>query len=187
MQTLFRHSSPPHCSERLFLADTPTVLHHKLRRLLHIMTDQTGINTERGLDPMTYTFTSFLMEPSRISPFSSIVGAHDQVAAKCLKILVEELRFNICQFPSSFMRSSDVNDLTKIADLLISPQLRYACCYWMHHVAYLREIHSEMVTQISDFFQTQFLPWLEVMSILGTPPAQCLRTLLSSDVRYPLL
>lgn len=161
------------------------------RRLLQVLiSSRTG--NDRTMDPyrlrdthsMANTFLSFLANPSGSSPFSRIALAHDQLATMCLDVLSKELQFNICKFPSSFMRNREVRDLTMRADSAISSRLRYACQYWMDHVGQLVEMRSGMLEQILDFFQTQFLPWLEVMSILELPPADALGKLLSNNVRY---
>lgn len=133
---------------------------------------------------MTELFLSFLSSSSDRSPFSHIALAHEQLASMCLHLLSEELRFDICKFPSSFVRNQEVRDLKVKADSAIPSRLGYACQYWMEHVGHLIEMRPEMVEQISGFFQTQFLAWLEVMSILMIPPAKALGKLLPSNVRY---
>lgn len=155
------------------------------RRLLHVLAHNGNADNQDMV--ITDTFFSFLSNPSSSSPFSHLAVAHDQLATICLTILLDELQFDTCKFPSSFMRNQEVPDLSVRAGSAISSQLRYASQYWTDHVGRLTEMHREMVEQISVFFQTQFLHWLEVMSILNIPPAKALEKLLSSNVRYSLL
>lgn len=159
--------------------------HNVTQRLVHVL-----VNNENAVNKnmaMTNTFLSFLGNPSGSSPFSHLALAHDQLATMCLNIMLHELQFDICKFPSSFVLNQEVHDLTARAESAISSRLRYGCRYWTDHVGQLVEIHSEMVEQISDFFETKFFFWLEVMSVLKLQPAQSLRTLSSTNVSYSLL
>lgn len=165
--------------------NSTSLFHSVTRRLVHVLVN--GGNADNQDMVMTDTFLSFLANSSGSSPFSHLAVAHDQLATMCLNVLLDELQFDTCKFPSSFVRNREVPDLSVRAGSAISSRLRYASRYWTDHVGRLTEMRAETVEQISVFFQTQFLHWLEVMSILNIPPAEALGKLVPSNVRYSLL
>lgn len=150
------------------------------RRLVHFITEQKEAELQLSFTP---SFTSFLASSPHKSPFTLIVDAHQELAATYLDIMAAELRFNICRFPSSFMRNTHVPSLLDLADAKISPQLRYACRYWTHHVAQLVTLDGLMLKRMIEFFRSHLLSWLEVMSIFGLSSAEMLQNLSPALVR----
>lgn len=84
-----------------------------------------------------------------------------------LRIMANELCFNICHFPLSFKRNSDVERLADLADANISHRLRYASYAWTRYVVPLKHPSIVLSWLLSDFFCSHFLYWLEIMSITG--------------------
>lgn len=130
-------------------------------------------------------------QPSFISFLASLADegfpllieqAHQDLAILCLDVMAAELRFNICHLSSSFTPNSAVPNLADLAATHISPQLRYACQCWLYHVAKLPTIKGPILDKIVVFFQSHFLPWLEVMSILNISEAKVLADLRSLDL-----
>lgn len=130
--------------------------------------------------PFLDSFISFLANISSADISSSIADPREEFVAMCLEIMAAELHFNI---PSSFLRKQDAGNLTGMAEAKISPQLRYACSHWAHHVTQLENTEEHLVEKLIEFFHLYFLPWLEVLSILDLSPLNTLEKLSLSHVR----
>ncbi|KAJ7083547.1 WD40 repeat-like protein [Mycena epipterygia] len=94
---------------------------------------------------------------------------HRSLAAECLRILDNDLRFNICALEDSHILNADVHDISNLVATMISPQVSYSSCFWSHHV---REapFDDTILNVIDKFFHGKFLYWLEVLSLLGEVP-----------------
>ena len=88
---------------------------------------------------------------------------HRLLAESAFCVMNEELQFNICNMPSSFI-SNDVLGVTHF-QRAIRPVLAYACQYWGYHIEHLRT-RIDTAT-IVHFIRRCFLSWLEAMSGLG--------------------
>jgi hypothetical protein len=82
-----------------------------------------------------------------------------------LKVMKQELKFDICGFPSSYLRNKEVEDLESRISHCISGQLSYSCCFWAEHMHSLKQM-VEIEELLNIFFKETFLFWLEVLSLL---------------------
>ena len=90
---------------------------------------------------------------------------HHSLMLSSLRVIMEELRFNICQLETSHWRNKDVFDLVERAKEAISPHLSYSCRFWADHLrgtSFAFDINHE----IRDFLHTRLLLWLEVLSLI---------------------
>ncbi|KAF8884450.1 hypothetical protein BD779DRAFT_1801647 [Infundibulicybe gibba] len=87
------------------------------------------------------------------------------IAEKCLKIMNSGLKFNICSFPTSYMANQDVEGLGEMIQGCIPNWLAYACQFWSGHIRVECAI-GELVKDMKELFETHFLHWLEVLSLL---------------------
>jgi len=90
---------------------------------------------------------------------------HHSLMLSSLRVIMEELRFNICQLETSHRRNKDVSDLVERAKEAISPHLSYSCRFWADHLrgtSFAFDINHE----IRDFLHTRLLLWLEVLSLI---------------------
>lgn len=138
-----------------------------------------GEQEPRAFQP---SFISFLTSSANEGSPLLVDQAHQDLAIMCLDVMAAELRFNICQISSSFTPNSAVPNLADLAGTHISPQLRYACQCWLYHVAQFSDIGGPILDKIVVFFQSQILPWLEVMNILNIPEAKILADLRALDL-----
>jgi hypothetical protein len=80
---------------------------------------------------------------------------------RCLETMNNELRFNICSLPTSYLP----NNLNSHDQVAILPHLSYSCRFWAEHLITTR--FDEVVAyQIEMFFRTKLLYWLEVLSLI---------------------
>ncbi|KAJ5151368.1 uncharacterized protein N7482_010620 [Penicillium canariense] len=90
--------------------------------------------------------------------------ANHRLTAQCLQIMQHSLGRNICNLPSE---GTQCNEISKDSiQHYISPELKYACQYWAHHLLQCTDI-TDMVHDAFLFLHTHFLHWVEAMSLLG--------------------
>lgn len=89
---------------------------------------------------------------------------HYDLTLACLRIMEKGLRFNICNLESSYLRNSEVQDLSSRVSQHITPHLSYACRSWASHLQ--ETIYDEAILiSIQDFMHCRFLFWLEILSL----------------------
>ncbi|KAB5589389.1 Vegetative incompatibility protein HET-E-1 [Ceratobasidium theobromae] len=101
------------------------------------------------------SFSDFMFDQARSSQFFCDEAKHNQfLARRCFELMKEQLRFNICNLESSFVRDKDVKDLGDRIKKYISPTLLYACRYWSDH---LRQATAsqELFSYIDEFLSDQ--------------------------------
>ncbi|KAF3935035.1 hypothetical protein ABW20_dc0105325 [Dactylellina cionopaga] len=92
--------------------------------------------------------------------------AHRTVARNCVKLMSspEGLRKNICHLNSPGMSRKDIEKT--LIEKHLSPQLQYACRYWVHHLVLSTDSISDN-GDIHVFLQEHLLHWLEAISLSG--------------------
>jgi len=76
----------------------------------------------------------------------------------------ENLRFNICDLKSSYLRNSDVPGLDSLVTQYIPPHVSYSSRFWAGHLAETA-FDMRIFERLRYFMQIQFLFWLEVLSL----------------------
>ncbi|THU94404.1 hypothetical protein K435DRAFT_610771, partial [Dendrothele bispora CBS 962.96] len=77
---------------------------------------------------------------------------------------MNNLRFNICDLPSSFLEDKDV---PKIEDRLknISDTLDYACTFWGYHIARSNG-NKRLMEGLEIFLENKSVFWIEAMNLM---------------------
>jgi len=113
----------------------------------------------------------------------SLEHTNMQLGITCLKMMVEQLRFNICKLEDSRLANADVVDLLSRIKENISDPLQYSSFYWSNHLCFTPENGDRRVLQsLKEFFEGLYpLLWIEVLSIMGRVPigAPSLRRVIS--------
>lgn len=118
------------------------------------------------------SFSDYLTDPDRCKDtgFYIDVGVHHgRMAAGCLKLMVKELKKNICDLPQYAM-NQEVEDLPARSERYISNELEYSCRFWARHLNSDSGAGGdiELTTKLlRTFFETHLMSWLEVLSITG--------------------
>ncbi|TFK65886.1 WD40 repeat-like protein [Pluteus cervinus] len=93
---------------------------------------------------------------------------HGLVLEKTLNVLVQQLRFNICNISSSFQCKSEILDLSQRASTYISEELQYSAQYWILHITECQVSYKDHENTLSLLIDSkQALHWMEVISVLG--------------------
>ena len=111
---------------------------------------------------------------------------HTRLASKCLQLMSSSkgLRQNMCNLRMPGTLRSEIDN--QVIDNALSPEVRYACRYWVHHLE-----QSEGRIRDGDlvhaFLQKYFLYWLEALSLMreASESIHMINSLQSLvDVRY---
>lgn len=133
------------------------------------------------------SFREFLLDRERSHRFSiNEEQTHYGLATYCLCLMRDKLKMDICGIrkPSGYV--NDIPETKK--DDCIPPALQYACKYWIEHLVRSGDQRRNAINEIRDFLSTQFLCWLEALSIIGefSYPDRRLRKLRDTiAVRHP--
>ncbi|KAK4079236.1 hypothetical protein Trihar35433_341 [Trichoderma harzianum] len=138
------------------------LMFNNLRSVLDISEDD-----KRHISILHPSFRDFLLNPGRCSHKTFGISAkqlHFDMFERCLAIMHGSLPKNICKLSSP---AAKARNITKDqVDECISYPIRYACRYWIQH---LQRSGRDWVNHggMKNFFWTDFLGWLEVLSLLG--------------------
>ncbi|KAG8768048.1 hypothetical protein FRC12_005860 [Ceratobasidium sp. 428] len=89
----------------------------------------------------------------------------NMMATCCLKVMLQELRFNICGLETSYLLNRDVPDLQKRICGTIGMHLQYSCLHWSSHLNMSQRGLEE--TLRSFLFGETLMYWIEVLSLLN--------------------
>jgi len=118
--------------------------------------------------PMNASFYEFLASASRSGKyFSGDRSIQADLALSSLRVLRDDLRFNICQLENSYILNSEVEDLAAEVKSHIPLHLEYTCKYWIKHLM-TTEFTPSLAGQVRDLLGSEkVLFWLEVLSFVG--------------------
>jgi hypothetical protein len=115
------------------------------------------------------TFLEYLQSTLRDPPIVAIPKAEALMAAGCLKVLLNGLKYNICDIsqPSTYRRNMQRNgsediDLEERLRKSTTPPFHYAAFHGLSHVA--ASIQAvEVIQDLREFLQSKLLNWIELM------------------------
>ncbi|KAJ7751510.1 hypothetical protein DFH07DRAFT_525788 [Mycena maculata] len=82
-----------------------------------------------------------------------------------LRVLKDQLRFNICEIQDSHISDTDIQDLPSRIATNISPLLSYSSRVWASRLQ-MAGFDSDIFTEVKNFLNNRFLYWLEVLGLL---------------------
>jgi hypothetical protein len=133
-----------------------------LHSVLSIPTNQA--HPVRLLHP---SFRDFLLDPLKRekSPFwVDERKTHERIASKCIQLLSECLKINICNIQRPGTLRSEID--SQIIGVCLPAEVQYACRYWVYHLEQSKSgIYDN--SQVHIFLRGHLLHWLEAMSLLG--------------------
>ncbi|KIM79211.1 hypothetical protein PILCRDRAFT_74639, partial [Piloderma croceum F 1598] len=111
------------------------------------------------------SFFDFLTDENRsksyyVDPAPQSLG----LTLSTFRIMTKQLRFNICDLKTSYLRNSDVPDLAANINTAIPPHLSYSCRFWSDHLV-STAYNTEIINELHNFFHNRLLYWLEVLSL----------------------
>jgi WD40 repeat protein len=117
--------------------------------------------------PLHSSFYDFLTEKRRSGKFFIDVSlVQKDLAFASLRVMADELRFNICSLESSYFPNYAVPDLETRVKNLIPVELSYSCRFWGTHVK-ATPFEPLLAKEIEAFFdEERFLFWLEALTLV---------------------
>ncbi len=138
-----------------------------LRHLGSLLSNVNSADQNLPIVPLHASFRDFLTSKEKSGDFCvRLRDAHRQLARSCLGLLLNGLKFNICNLESSYFANKDVEDLDSRVDKHIPPALLYACRFWDDHLEHIN-FEIDLFVQLRTFFGKKFLFWLEALSVTG--------------------
>jgi NACHT domain len=150
-----------------------------------LLSNATSSDQMRPIIPLHTSFRDFLTNKKSGVFYVDLGDAHHQLAHSCLGLMLDNLKFNICELESSHVANSDVPDLESRIAEHIPPGLSYACIFWGDHLDHL-VFDYDLFTKLRSLFEAKFLFWLEVLSVkncvsVALSAMSSLKTWLQSD------
>jgi NACHT domain len=112
------------------------------------------------------SFVDFLLDQNKCPPKFIIDRKRESrnLTLACLNTMGNNLRFNICDLDTSYLRNAEVPDIQSLVEERISPHLSYSCRFWAGHLVETA-FEDEIFTLLQKFMLSQLLFWLEVLSL----------------------
>ena len=126
-------------------------------------------DVDQPIYPFHTSFLHFLCNAEQQHEYVvDVEQANYYLAIGCLEVMRRELRFNICQIPTSYKANKDIENLDTLITENISPHLRYASNFWAQHISHLTDVGDMISSKLLGLLRSShFLQWLEVMSVTG--------------------
>ena len=120
------------------------------------------------------SFIDFLCDLERRQPDTPnwhvviMSTCHLDLASRCLHVMEQDLKFNICGIETSYYRNKDIEGIQERVEQAITPVLMYASRYWADHLESGSVSEADLhpfAGRVKDFFTRRFLYWIEVFSL----------------------
>ncbi|KAK3386495.1 hypothetical protein B0H63DRAFT_411602, partial [Podospora didyma] len=113
------------------------------------------------------SFRDFLVDPTKGTTndfWIDEIRYHKKLADRCVQILNQYLKRDICNLQTPGRLRSEVDQRT--IDAALPPEAQYACQYWVHH---LKESKDSVQDggPVHSFLKSHLLHWLEALGLLG--------------------
>ncbi|EIW74387.1 WD40 repeat-like protein, partial [Coniophora puteana RWD-64-598 SS2] len=119
--------------------------------------------------PLHTSFRDWILDPSNKSRFG--INMPDHMLYLCqslIKVMDQELRFNMACIPTSYQRNEDIKELKNDIEANITIQLKYASCHWMEHVSDVGD--RDLQTLIRHWLLEKLFFWIEVLALMQKLP-----------------
>jgi hypothetical protein len=117
-------------------------------------------------------YRDYLIDSKRCTLFDGEFRSktHRKMTISCLKIMQQGLKFNICGLKSSYQMNREIEGRDALVEKCIPSHLAYACQHWAQHLRGIdptEKRYTAIFDLVRKFLNSQFLYWLEVLSLLS--------------------
>ena len=142
-----------------------------LRSALSFLPSVISLPTSDNKEPQIYhpSFPDFITDPDRCEDADLVIIPHDhhrRLATRCLFLMMEHLKRDICGINDSSKLNSEVEGLQERAKRAIPPWLRYALFHWGTHLEQSPQGDSQVKEGLESFCTKSLLYWIEALSVL---------------------
>lgn len=116
------------------------------------------------------SFRDFLQDPLRCQAALFSIRTkdiHGHLLSNCLELMKKNLKRNMCNVTHPGARAQEITKA--VVDKYLPRSVQYACRYWLHHLQHI-DLDEGMHSRLEEFFNTNFLCWLESQSLLRQVP-----------------
>ncbi|KAF7978465.1 hypothetical protein HWV62_45583, partial [Athelia sp. TMB] len=116
------------------------------------------------------SFPDYLTDSNHCSSepwFIDVLEHQHALTLACLRIMNDQLHFNMCNLKTSHIPNAHIPDLPGRIEKAVPPSLSYPCLFWGDHIRPTLTGSSSLEPLILEFFEQKFLYWLEVLSLMG--------------------
>jgi hypothetical protein len=121
------------------------------------------------------SFPDFITNEERCKDARFLVSrseGHVRLATRCLELMNNGLRQDICDIRDPSLENSEVVDLEERLACRVPFELRYACQYWHIHLQHAGVFSDSGLLAVLETFCTRhLLHWVEVLSLLNKLPS----------------
>jgi hypothetical protein len=115
------------------------------------------------------SFSDFIVNPKRCTDTAFLVESadhHRRLATRCLAVMNEHLRYDICDISKVLQRDEDAAGSKTRLDSKVPTEVRYACKFWLVHVEEAGAPDEPLAVQLHTFFRRHPMHWLEALSYM---------------------
>jgi hypothetical protein len=125
-------------------------------------------NSSSPIRPLHASFREFLTDKSSSGNFFvEISNAQRNLAFASLRVMADDLRFNMCNLKSSYLPNSEDTGLPDRIATCIPSHLSYSCRFWTTHVREM-DFDKELAKEIRTFLDNErLLFWIEALGLLN--------------------
>jgi hypothetical protein len=95
---------------------------------------------------------------------------HGIIALRCLLLMNEHLRYNMCNLADHTVANEDVEGLDQVLCENVSDALRYAACFWCTHLTASDSTNGLLLDALDEFCRRHLFHWVEVLSLVKHVP-----------------
>jgi hypothetical protein len=110
------------------------------------------------VDPLRCRLKQYLVSPR---------DDHETLLNRCLYLLNEHLRQDVCEIRNPGLANADVPDLPARIARSVPEAVRYACVSWPTHLIASDSVSGTVSALLLNFCAEHLLHWIEVLSMLG--------------------
>ncbi|KAK4220481.1 hypothetical protein QBC38DRAFT_494224 [Podospora fimiseda] len=143
----------------------PAALYGKFNSL-HSVLDVPS-DTDAPIRLFHLSFRDFLVDPAKRTTNDFWIDEtkyHNILAERCIQLMRQHLKKDICGLQAPGKLRSEIDQQAIKANL--SPDIQYACQYWVHHLKESKGTASDGGL-VHSFLISHLLHWLEVLCIIG--------------------
>ncbi|KAG8791936.1 hypothetical protein FRC12_007773 [Ceratobasidium sp. 428] len=144
---------------------------HMLSRVISRLASVVYRDHTSAVRVLHQSFSDYMQEEDCPKEYRvNIVGQNAELAASCLEIMLQGLKFNICHLEDSRIMNRDVLDPQDRISKSIKPELLYSCMYWPTHLTQQPfSLTDGSTIQLLDrlLHGKHILFWIEVLSLVG--------------------
>jgi hypothetical protein len=124
-------------------------------------------SSDGKIRPFHASFADFIVDDKRCKEPAYLVNAaqhHERLARRCLIVMNESLRYDICNLSEPGTPNDQLPDLERVLQNAVPAELRYACIHWAAHLSQATSLDSRLRDELTKFCKEHLLHWFEVMS-----------------------